>query len=175
MSHRRLFHRISAYLYSFPADTSCVPRRCVFRPGPFVPQPSLTSATGGHDNSYMSTLSSLNREELLGKLVFLQGYNEPSPEMLQLALPSIQVDGLFLPEKPSLLRRPGPLAITSVMGSVTTTGGLISPQSETQSIAGPPNRLGTSGKPIDPTKVSARTASFTAQLLIPAPSIPAPA
>lgn len=112
---------------------------------------------GGHDNAYMSTLSSLAKEELLGKLVFLQGYNELSAEMLQMALPSIQVDGLFLSEKPpSVPRRsgaPGPLAFPSATGSITTNGGLISPQSETYSITGHIHRAGTSGKPIDPTKV----------------------
>lgn len=121
---------------------------------------SMTGCTGGHDNAYLSTLTSLGQEELLGKLVFLQGYNDLSSEMLQLALPLIQVPGLLLSQKPtmSLTRRsgpPGPLTIPSTMGSVTTTGGLMSPQSETHSVTGHPRRPVTAGKPIDPAKVSA--------------------
>ena len=109
----------------------------------------------------MSTLKSLEREELLGKLAFLQAYNPLSPEMLDLALPSVGVQELFLSEKPQNPARraspPGPLDIPTVRGgSITTTGGLISPQSETYSTAAPPRRPGTTGKPIDPTKVSFR-------------------
>ncbi|KAJ3550976.1 hypothetical protein NM688_g4956 [Phlebia brevispora] len=120
------------------------------------PQTLRVFMAGGHDNAYMSTLSSLGKEELLGKLVFLQGYNEPSAELLQLSLPSIRVDGLFLSDKPPQMPRrsgpPGPLALPGVTSTVTTNGGLISPQSETHSITGPPHRPGTAGKPIDPTK-----------------------
>ena len=118
----------------------------------------------------MPTLSSLAKEELLGKLVFLQGYNEMSPEMLQLTLPSIKVEGLFLADKPAhMLRRPGPpgpLVLPGVTSTVTTNGGLISPQSETHSIVGAPHRPGTAGQPIDPTKVSIHTPSCPLNLLI---------
>ncbi len=109
----------------------------------------------------MPTISSLNKEELVGKLVLLEGYNECSPEVRQLALPSIQVEGLFLSEKPPAVPKrsgsiPGPLSLPSSMGSVTTNGGLMSPQlSETYSITGPNvQHIGISGKPIDSTKVS---------------------
>ena len=121
-------------------------------------RPELSAAiAGGHDNAYISTLNSLNKEELLGKLAFLQGYNELSPEMLNLAMPTIHVPGLFLSEKPQILVKrsgpPAPLTIPSGVGTVTTTGGLISPQSETHSIGGSSQRSVTPGRPIDPTKV----------------------
>lgn len=118
----------------------------------------------------MPTLSSLAKEELLGKLVFLKGYNEPSADLLQLALPSIQVDNLFLADKPAHIPRrsgpPGFLVFPGVTSTVTTNGGLISPQSETHSIIGPPHRPGTGGQPIDPTKVRIHTPSCPLNVLI---------
>lgn len=111
---------------------------------------------GAYDVSYLSTLTDLENEELLGKVVVLQGCDEPPEEWRQLALPFMQTEGLFMTHKPfpSPQRRPGPVHLVGLNHNVTTTGGLISPQSETepsvsQSSQGP-------GKPIDPTKVSHR-------------------
>lgn len=113
----------------------------------------------------MSTLTSLGQEELLGKLVLLQGSFEPSAELHQLALPSIRVEGLFASDlSPVLSKRSGPvppglLPLLAPSNSVITNGGLISPQSETYShLAGSP-RVVTAGKPIDPSKVSRATTS----------------
>lgn len=103
----------------------------------------------------MSTLATLGSEELLGKLVLLQGSNELCPELRQLSLPSIPVSGLFMSQKlPHSIRPPGPIQLPPPgLGTVTTNGGLISPQSETHSTStGTAPRGG--GKLIDPTKVS---------------------
>ena len=114
----------------------------------------------GRGISYTSVLSSLAQEELLGKLVLLQGCWEPSAELNQLALRSFRVEGLFASDlSPVLARRaglvpPGLLPLPAPSSSVTTTGGLISPQSETYSHVGGSPRVGTAGRPIDPTKVS---------------------
>ncbi|KAI0091897.1 hypothetical protein BDY19DRAFT_884720 [Irpex rosettiformis] len=107
------------------------------------PQTLRVFLAGGRGNTYASTLNSLGQEELLGKLVLLQGSFEPSAELHQLALPSIRVEGLFMSElPPGLARRagtlpPGPLALPAPSTSVTTNGGLISPQSETHPVASP--------------------------------------
>lgn len=106
----------------------------------------------------MNTLASLGQEELLGKLVLLQGSSEPSAELHQLALPSIRVEGLFASDLPPLLARrllpPGPIHLPTPSASATSNGGLISPQSETYSYLGGSPGVGTAGRPIDPTKVS---------------------
>ncbi|KAI0347349.1 hypothetical protein BDW22DRAFT_1351768 [Trametopsis cervina] len=122
------------------------------------PQTLRVFLAGGHGSLYASTLHALNQEELLGKVVLLQGSVEPSGELHQLALPSIRVEGVFLPDlSPMLTRRsgmllPGPLPMPVSSTSVTTNGGLISPQSETYShLAGSP-RVATTGRPIDITK-----------------------
>ena len=114
----------------------------------------------GRGISYTSVLSSLSQEELLGKLVLLRGSAEPSAELHQLALPSIRVEGLFASDlSPVLSRRPGfispgPLPLPTPAASVSTNGSLISPQSETYSHLGGSPGILTSGRPIDPTKVS---------------------
>ena len=124
----------------------------------FIDPTSVPAA--GRGSSYTSTFNSLSQEELLGKLVLLEGCWEPSAELHQLALPSIRVGGLFASDlSPILARRsgpipPGPLPLPAPSSSVTTNGGLISPQSETYSYAGGSPRVRTAGKPIDPTKVS---------------------
>ncbi|KAI0693810.1 hypothetical protein BC835DRAFT_1352270 [Cytidiella melzeri] len=123
------------------------------------PQTLRVFFAGGRGNPYSSTLSSLGQEELLGKLVLLQGSAEPSAELHQLALPSIRVEGLFASDlSPGVIRRsgliaPGPLPLPAPSTSVTTNGGLISPQSETYlHLAGSPRGVGTAVRPIDPTK-----------------------
>ncbi|OBZ76776.1 hypothetical protein A0H81_03973 [Grifola frondosa] len=105
---------------------------------------------GGSDDSYTSTLATLEKEELLGKLVLMQGSSEPTEDIRQLPVPFMQVDGLFMSERPAYVpRRPGPL-IGLNNANVVTNGGLISPQSETQSTV--PTAARGVPRPIDPTK-----------------------
>lgn len=122
------------------------------------------SSTGAYDASYLSTWTDLEGEELLGKVVVLQGSDEPPDEWRQLALPFMQIEGLFMTHKPfSSLRRPGPVHLVGLNHNVTTTGGLISPQSESE----PSVNLSSqgSGRTIDPTKVSQHGYSYDAMVL----------
>ncbi|KAI0080637.1 hypothetical protein K474DRAFT_1614864 [Panus rudis PR-1116 ss-1] len=110
---------------------------------------------GGCDDTYLPTLNALRQDEVLGKLIFLRGPKDPSDNIQDLAIPTIHVDGLFeLHQLPSVDKRPnpGPISLPPPgLGSVTTNGGLISPQSESQFSRSSHAPQGT-GKLIDPTK-----------------------
>jgi hypothetical protein len=103
----------------------------------------------GYDPStHMSVFSALDRDDILGKISLLypsQAVADGISEMPNsFTLPRLVLDGLFLPEKPP--RAPKKLAplTTGSYSSVTSNGGLISPQSPDR----PP------GRPIDPSLVS---------------------
>jgi hypothetical protein len=95
--------------------------------------------------TYMSILSALEEDQILGKIVILDnaqdlGANGEQPTTFSCPLPHLSVEGLFLSEK--LIRSPKKLAPLSTGGpysSVTSNGGLISPQSPARS----------HGRPID--------------------------
>ena len=100
---------------------------------------------GQSDTSgYSSTFNVLEKEMLLGKLVMLRLSNDTDVES-RLPLPGLNIDGLFMRDKPSRgLTKLSPLTVGS-FSSITTNGGLMSPQS-------PPR---TSGRLIDPSLVGA--------------------
>jgi hypothetical protein len=76
--------------------------------------------SGGHDNGYTSTLTALENEQLLGKLVIFQGYNEIANELQKLSLPSLKVDGLFMTQKlPYIAKKPSP--VVGAVGDDTVT------------------------------------------------------
>ena len=101
--------------------------------------------SGGHDNGYTTTLTALENEQLLGKLVILQGYNDIANELRNLSLPSLKVEGLFMTQKLSYnAKRSAPLTNPTVNDTTTTNGGHMSPQS--------PARNG--GAQIDPSLVN---------------------
>jgi len=88
---------------------------------------------GGHDNGYASTLTALENEHLLGKLVTLEGYADNPSELRKLCLPSLKLEGLFVTQQlPSLPKRLAPLTMPG-SNSVTTNGGLMSPRSPSNS------------------------------------------
>ncbi|KAG5340992.1 hypothetical protein C0989_012366 [Termitomyces sp. Mn162] len=92
-------------------------------------------------SGYMSTFDTLEKEQLLGKIVILRSSNELELDSRLPFLPSLTVEGLFMTEK--LTGRGFPKLTPLTVGSfsnVTTNGGLISPQS--------PTRAG--GRMIDP-------------------------
>ncbi|KAG5725359.1 hypothetical protein E4T56_gene6781 [Termitomyces sp. T112] len=97
---------------------------------------------GQYDVSgYMSTFDTLEKEQLLGKIVILRSSNELELDSRLPFLPRLTVEGLFMTEK--LTGRGFPKLTPLTVGSfsnVTTNGGLISPQS--------PTRAG--GRMIDP-------------------------
>ncbi|GBE79330.1 hypothetical protein SCP_0205280 [Sparassis crispa] len=118
-----------------------------------LPQTLRVFFGGSQDDSYISTFKALESEELTGKLVIFQVGTQTAEEVQQFAVPSMQVDGLFMiREALQWQRRPGPIPLTGLSSTVTTNGGLISPQSETQSSTTAPMR--TACRPIDPTKAS---------------------
>ena len=95
----------------------------------------------------MGLFSALDRDDIIGKFSLLypsQAVADAVSEMPNaFTLPRLILDGLFLPEKPP--RAPKKLAplTTASYNTVTSNGGLISPQS--------PDRP---GRPIDPSLVS---------------------
>ena len=106
----------------------------------------LLDSTGYDPVTYMSILSTLEKDQMLGKIVILdaaQDTLEANGEQSKISpyvLPRLSVESLFLPEK--LSRTPKKLAPLSTGGpfsSVTSNGGLISPQSPARS----------HGRPID--------------------------
>lgn len=92
----------------------------------------VTWTAGGNSDipGYISTFSTLEKEQLLGKIVRLSiSENLEEVESKLPSLPRLVVEGLFMKEK--LLRavtKLSPLIVGSV-STVTTNGGLISPQS----------------------------------------------
>ncbi|KAF9469027.1 hypothetical protein BDZ94DRAFT_1286917 [Collybia nuda] len=97
---------------------------------------------GGHSDipEYMSTFSILEKEQLLGKLVMLRPSNDIEDESKLPSLPRLSLDGIFMTEKlPRVFTKLAPLTV-GLFSTVTTNGGLISPQS--------PARAG--GQVIDP-------------------------
>ena len=96
----------------------------------------------------MGLFSALDRDDMLGKISLLypsQTVADSDSEMPNsFTLPRLILDGLFLPEKPP--RAPKKLAplTTGSYSSVTSNGGLISPQSPDRPL----------GRPIDPSLVS---------------------
>lgn len=117
----------------------------------------------GVDDTYLAMYDWLEKEDLVGKLVLMQPPNETSPAVRRMSARTLRIDGLFMAEKvsPWVARRPGPLfGIADGTSSVVTNGGLISPQSESQSSMStpPPRNLSSEGlRMIDPTKVSCST------------------
>ncbi|GLB33666.1 hypothetical protein LshimejAT787_0105500 [Lyophyllum shimeji] len=81
------------------------------------PQTLRVFFAGGQSDvpDYMSMFSSLEKEQLLGKIVMLRSSSDLEVDSRLPSLPRLIVDGLFMTEKPS--------------GRVTTNGGLLSPQS----------------------------------------------
>jgi len=105
----------------------------------------LLDFTGYDPMTYMPILSALDKDQVLGKIVILDAAQdlEANGEQSKISpypLPRLSVEGLFLSEK--LARTPKKLAPLSTGGpysSVTSNGGLISPQSPARS----------HGRPID--------------------------
>ena len=101
----------------------------------------------GYDvTAYMSTFSALEKDQILGKLVLLYSTHDniavDSPGTY--SLPRLVLNRLFLSERvPHVVKKLTPLA-TGPFSSITSNGGLISPQSPARSV----------GRPIDPSLVS---------------------
>lgn len=66
----------------------------------------LTACSGLHDNGYTTTLSHLQTEGLLDKLVFLRGYNEIAFQLRDYEIPECTVPGVFMTQKMPLKLNP---------------------------------------------------------------------
>ncbi|KAK0465147.1 uncharacterized protein EV420DRAFT_1512997 [Desarmillaria tabescens] len=98
------------------------------------PQTFLIYFGGAHDNGYTSTLTSLQNEGLLGKIVLLRGYKELAVELKHLQLPVVEVGGVFRSTKlPGHVRH----------GSQKPVGYVSAPESKTNGAkaTGPPKYL----------------------------------
>jgi len=108
-----------------------------------IPQTLKVFLAGGNSDvsGYMSTFSALEKEQLLGKVVRLSNSEDLEEANSTLpSLPRLVLDGLFMKDKlPRVVTNLAPLSVGPV-STVTTNGGLISPQS--------PARTG--GRIIDP-------------------------
>ncbi|KAF9242910.1 hypothetical protein BU15DRAFT_72565 [Melanogaster broomeanus] len=63
------------------------------------PQTSRVFFGGGHDNGYSSTLSHLENEGLLKKIVLLRGYGTLAAELQHFDLPEAHLQGVFMAKK----------------------------------------------------------------------------
>ncbi|KAF9229318.1 hypothetical protein BS17DRAFT_16202 [Gyrodon lividus] len=63
------------------------------------PQTSLVFFGGGHDNGYTSTLSHLENEGLLKKIILLRGYQTLAAELQHFDLPQLHLEGVFIAKK----------------------------------------------------------------------------
>ncbi|TFK55824.1 hypothetical protein OE88DRAFT_1652315 [Heliocybe sulcata] len=100
---------------------------------------------GGNEDGYMPTLSAMENEQLLGKVVILHSHDDLAPEIRSLNLPNLWIDGLFMDNK-FVSKKPGPIPLDG-RWSITTNGGLMSPRSPPASSLSQGD-----GKFIDPTK-----------------------
>ena len=93
----------------------------------------------------MPTMSALERDQMLGKIAILYPAQSSPNGNESFSIPHLSVDGLFLAGKlqRGLPKKLAPLS-TSSYGSITSNGGLISPQSPARP----------SGRPVDPSLVN---------------------
>ena len=100
-----------------------------------------------------TSFAALDREGLLGKVVLMRDLSrEPSPDLRLFGVLCLDSRGIFMTERlVSVARRPPsliPIPLSN-SGTVTTHGGLISPQTSESQFSATNNGF----KPIDPTKV----------------------
>jgi hypothetical protein len=59
----------------------------------------LTGELGVHDNGYTTTLSHLKTEGLLGKLIFLRGYDQIAWQLRDYGIPECNIPGVFMTQR----------------------------------------------------------------------------
>lgn len=123
---------------------------CSCDPSPFVY--SIFPANGSGPE-ISTSFAALDREGLLGKVVLMRDLSrEPSPDLRLFGVLCLDSRGIFMAERlaPVARRLPSLLPVPlSASGTVTTHGGLISPQTSESQFSATNNGF----KPIDPTKV----------------------
>jgi len=111
------------------------------------PQTQRIFLAGGSDSAYASTIATLQSDDLVNKLAFLEAAGIGGSRSPRFRLPSLCVDNIFMTRQatppPSATHHPPPLHITTV-GSYDETGGLPTPRSP------PSTSTLSNGKLIDP-------------------------
>jgi hypothetical protein len=104
-------------------------------------------ASGVNGPEYLPAFNTMEQDHLLGKFVFIRNQqNEIAAEIRHFGISSLDTSGVFMTDKLTLVsRRPQPLPLN--VNTVTSHGGLISPQSESQF-----SSSNNGFKPIDPSK-----------------------
>ena len=107
----------------------------------------------GSGPEFSTSFAALDREGLLGKVVLMRDLlREPSPDLRLFGVLSLDSHGIFMTERLApVARRPPSLVPVplSTSGTVTTHGGLISPQTSESQFSATNNGF----KPIDASKV----------------------
>ena len=107
----------------------------------------------GSGPEYSSSFAGLDREGLLGKVVLMRDLSrESSPDLRLFGVLCLDSHGIFMTERlvPVTRRPPSLIPVPlSTSGTVTTHGGLISPQTSESQFSATNNGF----KPIDATKV----------------------
>lgn len=139
--------RISSDIHLPPTNLASVLWRFVPL-SPYHGYASLKIFIGYDPEIHMGLFTSLERDDVLGKVTLLHQSQAAADSIAEQAnaftLPRLTLDGIFLSEKPPRApKKLAPLATGSYI-SVTSNGGLISPQSPDRSL----------GRPIDPSLVS---------------------
>src|ERR1700753_1782739 len=113
----------------------------------------LVFPANGSGPEFSTSFAALDREGLLGKVVLMRDLSrEPSPDLRLFGVLCLDSHGIFMAERlVSVTRRPPSLVPIplSNSGTVTTHGGLISPQTSESQFSATNNGF----KPIDPSKV----------------------
>jgi len=100
----------------------------------YFPQTLRVLLGGIHGPGYAKTFNSLNEKQLSGKLVMLQNSGDPTLDVSGLFVPSFNVNGLFITKRLSRApKTPAPISV-GPFKSITTNGGLISPQSPARTV-----------------------------------------
>jgi hypothetical protein len=112
---------------------------------------NIILASGFNGPEYLPALNTLEQDHLLGKFVFIRNQqSEIAAEIRHFGVASLETTSVFTSDKlTSVSKRPPPLPINVSSSTVTSHGGLISPQSESHF-----SSTNNGFKPIDPSKAS---------------------
>jgi len=113
----------------------------------------LVFPANGSGPEFSTSFAALDREGLLGKVVLMRDLlREPSPDLRLFGVLCLDSHGIFMTERLGLVTRRPPSLVPvplSNSGTVTTHGGLISPQTSESQFSATNNGF----KPIDASKV----------------------
>ena len=82
---------------------------------------------GAHDNGYTSTLTLLQNEGLLDKVILLKGYKDLAHEINSLSLPQLEIEGVFIQKK--LHTNPGSKKVATQTAGASSNTATSTPKS----------------------------------------------